>query len=242
MNNLTKYVGISALVLGPYGCVKQFKKELPAERPQEANPCHEDQEGVYASICEFDRNNDGVIDEIVCWGKDGNIAKEVRGGTTKEFFRDEEGNLIRMVMKEGASTRVSEYEYGNLRKDSFDADSDGNPEDVFLYDLNGDVPCIGLYIGDMNSDGLRDSLHLFDAESRVIHLESDADLNGKFDTYIDLTRNKEGTIILETKGIDKDEDGYVDVIYSKYFDDKGNLVRRESDYNADGIADNVWYS
>lgn len=241
MNNLTKYLGISALVLSSSGCVKQLKTELPVAE-QQVNPCREDKERFYSSICEFDDDEDGVIDEIIYW-KDGKINKKVEGKKTIEFFRSEEGSLVRAVEKESNSTRVREYGYGALRKVSYDIDSDGNPEEIFKYRNNGGE--VYLYLEDVNSDGQSDSIHLFDANGKVIHRALDIDINGKFDTYIDYTRDQEGKITLERKSLDKDENGYitihVDVMYFKHFDNEGNLIRTEADYNADGIIDDVWY-
>lgn len=218
------------------GCSSPLQINPVAPLPIPENPCSSDPSGKYSAICDSDRNQNGMREQAF-YDHDGRLVKEIEGGMVREFIYGPHGNLEKYVIFEEGRTEVHEFKEGRLRRDMYDSDSDHNFEDIFEYDGEGNAT---RYLFDQNDDGFPD-LVSYSTDDRTTRIELDLDFNGRFDTFIEYVLDH-GRVAEEWKNIDKvPEDGKIDIIYGTFYDDKGRIVKVTSDYDGDGIPENIWY-
>ena len=258
MNSLEKYVSIAALALGSFSCCNLANKtptaiQLPVF---ESVNCYYVSGELNTTICEFDYNDDGKVDQIIKETKDdhnNSLTKLIDSNADGTYEREETfvynspGRLVKWVVKEGRKTGVHEYFGWKIIQDKYDSDSDGNYEEIYFLLDDGHV----IYFGDENDDGVADIRSVivtadytagFDPDGNdgvvykeILKISHDSNFDGNFDRT-EFLFNKSGRIIQELILYDKDEDGKTDRIIKKIYDSQGNLVLEKIDND----ADNKW--
>ncbi len=235
MKSLRDYIGIAAvLTMSTTACTTtRIEPRVPPVYVEDI--CSPDPSGEYDTVCEADFNDNGISEKRF-YDEDNNLMKEVEGDKITRYFYSEECGLAKKVIGENEATNIFELCNRKKIKDSYDLNSDGNPEETFIYEKNGTVT----FKGDQNSDANYDLISRTDDEGNV-HLQIDTDLNGKIDTHQSYFYNENKELVKEVKGLDKNEDGEIDIIYRRFYE-KGNFVKGDVDYDNDGVIDDEWFS
>ena len=229
---LTGIVALTSLT----GCVPLVQYQQP--KTTSDGPCHLDPSGEYSAICESDSDHDGIPEQRF-YDSSNRLVKELEGDVRTEFTYSSLGNLERYLIYEKGKTSIHEFEKDRIKRDLYDADSDGHFEDIFEYDKDGAVT---RYLADQNDDGFPDTISCSSHEERSIRIKIDVDFNLRFDTFMEYVLDNKGKIVEEWKKIDKSpEDGKIDLIYGTFYDGEGNVVKITSDYDGDGVPEDVWY-
>lgn len=257
MNSLERYVSIAALALGSFSCCNLAKTPPAVQLPIfESVNCYYVSGELNTTICEFDYNDDGKVDQITKETKDDHnncltrlIDSNADGTYEREetFVYNSPGRLAKWIVKEGTKTEIHEYADGKLTADNYDSDSDGFFEEIYLHLDNGSVT----YIGDENDDGVADIRSenvtadyaaSFDPDGKdsivykeILKISHDSNFDGNFDRT-EFLFNKSGRIIQELILYDENEDGKTDRTIKKIYDLQGNLVLEKIDND----ANNKW--
>ncbi|MBI4147205.1 hypothetical protein HY494_00980, partial [Candidatus Woesearchaeota archaeon] len=240
MNPLERYASIAVLALGSFSCCNLANKTPPTIQlpPVESVNCYYGPSELNTTICEFDYNDDGKVDQITKETKDDHnncLTRLVDSNADGTYEREETfvyyslGQLEKQVVKEGRKTAVYEYSGGKIVIEKYDSDSDENYEEVYVHLDNGHVA----YFGDENDDGAADIISKnvtadyaasFDPDGndgvvykKILNISRDYNFNGIFD-QTEFLFNQSGRIIQELILYDKDEDGKIDKIIKKRYD------------------------
>src|SRR3989344_1357380 len=201
MKKLEDYVSVLTLVLGSAtGC------NWSVLNPPKIEPNHYPEVYCYnlyeenSTICEYDVNRDGNAERVEkrILDRDNNLSKRLTDYGDDGIYEKEESfvygdgkSLIKYIIKESNKTSIREYAGGKIKRDLYDADSDGNFETIFIYNEDGTIT----YLGDENDDGRLDirsedvnvdHAGCFDPDGkdgityqRILKLSKDLDSNGK---------------------------------------------------------------